>query len=276
MATFYNAMLYGGLALAVIFAIIAVILFVKLNIPKVIGDLTGSTAKKQIQEIREKGYESVQGAGVSKKDAIKSASDTGRISARDIKSSTQKTAEAGRAKYEQAISALEKEKAAEDYLKAIHEDATDVLSNGYEEDATDILSDGYDEDSTDILSDGYDEDSTDILSDGYDEDSTDILSDGYDEDSTDILSNDYEDESTDILTAEDSDTTAVLTSYEEDEATDILTAEEDGATDVLTAGEGMNTDMFDSGYHTPEVKSVKQTSVKKIMDVVVVHTEESI
>ena len=264
MATFYNAMLYGGLALAVIFAIIAVILFVKLNIPKVIGDLTGSTAKKQIQEIREKGYESVQGAGVSKKDAIKSASDTGRISARDIKSSTQKTAEAGRAKYEQAISALEKEKAAEDYLKAIHEDATDVLSNGYEEDATDILSDGYDEDSTDILSDGYDEDSTDILS------------DGYDEDSTDILSNDYEDESTDILTAEDSDATDVLTSYDEDEATDILTAEEDGATDVLTAGEGMNTDMFDSGYHTPEVKSVKQTSVKKIMDVVVVHTEESI
>ncbi|MBP3326931.1 MAG: hypothetical protein J6L77_10995 [Coprococcus sp.] len=252
MATFYNAMLYGGLALAVIFAIIAVILFVKLNIPKVIGDLTGSTAKKQIQEIREKGYESVQGAGVSKKDAIKSASDTGRISARDIKSSTQKTAEAGRAKYEQAISALEKEKAAEDYLKAIHEDATDVLSNGYEEDATDILSDGYDEDSTDILSDGYDEDSTDILS------------------------NDYEDESTDILTAEDSDATDVLTSYDEDEATDILTAEEDGATDVLTAGEGMNTDMFDSGYHTPEVKSVKQTSVKKIMDVVVVHTEESI
>ena len=52
--TICNVMLFGGIALAVVFAVIAVILFVKLDIPKVIGDLSGSTARKQIKEIREK------------------------------------------------------------------------------------------------------------------------------------------------------------------------------------------------------------------------------
>ena len=51
--TICNVMLFGGIALAVVFAVIAVILFVKLDIPKVIGDLSGSTARKQIKEIRE-------------------------------------------------------------------------------------------------------------------------------------------------------------------------------------------------------------------------------
>ncbi len=264
MATFYNVMLYGGLALAVIFAIAAVILFIKLKIPKVIGDLTGSTAKKQIQEIREKGYESVQGAGVSKKDAIKSSSDTGRISARDIKSSTRKVSEAGRAKYEQAINALEKEKAAEDYLKAIHEDATDVLSNGYEEDATDILSESYDDEATDILSDSYDDEATDVLTAEDDEEATDILMSEDDGEATDILTSEDDGETTDILTSED-----------DGEATDILTSDDDGSTDVLTS-EDMTSDVSDREYGKSKEIHRKSSSVKKIMDVIVVHTEESI
>ena len=83
--TICNVMLFGGIALAVVFAVIAVILFVKLDIPKVIGDLSGSTARKQIKEIREKGYESLQGSGASKKDAIKSKGSTSKIEVRDIK-----------------------------------------------------------------------------------------------------------------------------------------------------------------------------------------------
>ena len=51
--TICNIMLFGGIALAVVFAVVAVILFVKLDIPKVIGD--------------------------SKKDAIKSKDSTGKI-----------------------------------------------------------------------------------------------------------------------------------------------------------------------------------------------------
>lgn len=55
-------MLYGGLALAIVFAIVAVVLFFVLKIPKAVGIATGSTARKKIDEIKEKGYESVQEA----------------------------------------------------------------------------------------------------------------------------------------------------------------------------------------------------------------------
>ena len=57
MATVYNVMLYGGLALAIVFAIVAVVLFFVLKIPKAVGIATGSTARKKIDEIKEKGYE---------------------------------------------------------------------------------------------------------------------------------------------------------------------------------------------------------------------------
>ena len=50
--TICNVMLFGGIALAVVFAVIAVILFVKLDIPKVIGDLSGSTAKTDQRDPR--------------------------------------------------------------------------------------------------------------------------------------------------------------------------------------------------------------------------------
>ena len=53
MATVYNVMLYGGLALAIIFAIVAVIIFIVMKIPAAIGIVTGSTARKKIDEIRE-------------------------------------------------------------------------------------------------------------------------------------------------------------------------------------------------------------------------------
>ena len=110
--TICNIMLFGGIALAVVFAVIAVILFVKLDIPKVIGDLSGSTARKQIKEIREKGYESVQGSGASKKDAIKSKDSTGKIEVRDIKQKTSRSEELekkGNERYQKAVNELKKE-----------------------------------------------------------------------------------------------------------------------------------------------------------------------
>jgi hypothetical protein len=207
--TICNIMLFGGIALAVIFAILAVILFIKLDIPKVIGDLTGMTAKKQIQEIREKGYESVQGAGASKKEAIKSKDSQGRIEVRDVKrSSTVNKASSdilrkSNEKYKNAIKDLERTRTSdtsknirtpeEDYEMATdilqeetdYEGATDILENtDLAEEATDVLSNTeYDEEATDILSGSeYDEEATDILSGPeYDEEATDILSSGYSE-----------------------------------------------------------------------------------------------
>lgn len=49
----FNFIFYLGLALAVLFLVISVVLFFVLKIPAVIGNLTGSTARKAISEIRE-------------------------------------------------------------------------------------------------------------------------------------------------------------------------------------------------------------------------------
>ena len=183
MATIYNIMLYGGLALAVIFAVTAIVLFFTLKIPKAIGDVTGSTARKKIKEIREKGYESVQGVGISKKEAIKNH--TTKISVRDVQSSeSSKRAEKGRANYEKAVADIKNKKKNEDYLKSIHEEATDILHEDMQELARNMYSD---EEATDVLMENEDS-----------EEATDVLR-ADDDDATDVLRND------------DAETTSVLT-----------------------------------------------------------------
>ena len=161
MATVYNVMLYGGLILAIIFAIIAIVLFVVLKVPKAIGIVTGSTERKSVEEIREKGYESVQGMGASKKDAIKNH--TSKISVRDVESSAAvKKEKKGRANYEKAIADLQNAKKG-DMRELTDEEATNVLR--YDEDgeeATDVLRTD-DEEATDVLRVGDDEEATDVL-----------------------------------------------------------------------------------------------------------------
>ena len=227
MATVYNVMLYGGLALAIVFAIVAVVLFFVLKIPKAVGIATGSTARKKIDEIKEKGYESVQGGGASKQEAIKNH--TSRISVRDVKSTAaEKHSEKGMANYEKAIADLGKKRledegeTATDILRDDAEEATDILREDEEnldingssfEEATDILRE--DAEATDVLrNDEADEEATDILrSDEADEEATDILrSDEADEEATDILrSDDADEEATDVLRSDDADdSTAVL------------------------------------------------------------------
>ena len=246
MATVYNVMLYGGLILAIIFAIIAIVLFVVLKVPKAIGIVTGSTERKSVEEIREKGYESVQGMGASKKDAIKNH--TSKISVRDVESSAAvKKEKKGRANYEKAIADLQNAKKG-DMRELTDEEATNVLR--YDEDgeeATDVLR--YDEDgeeATDVLR--YDEDgeeATDVLR--YDEDgeeATDVLR--YDEDG---------EEATDVLRTDDEEATDVLRVGDDEEATDVLKVDAQGEEKVRGAHSG---------------------AVKMIMDVVVVHSEEKI
>ncbi len=279
MATVYNVMLYGGLILAIIFAIIAIVLFVVLKVPKAIGIVTGSTERKSVEEIREKGYESVQGMGASKKDAIKNH--TSKISVRDVESSAAvKKEKKGRANYEKAIADLQNAKKG-DMRELTDEEATNVLR--YDEDgeeATDVLR--YDEDgeeATDVLR--YDEDgeeATDVLR--YDEDgeeATDVLR--YDEDgeeATDVLRTDDE-EATDVLRTDDEEATDVLRADDE-EATDVLRADDEEATDVLRVGDDEEaTDVLKVDAQGEEkVRGAHSGAVKMIMDVVVVHSEEKI
>ena len=291
MATIYNIMLYGGLALAVIFAITAIVLFFTLKIPKAIGDVTGSTARKKIEEIREKGYESVQGVGISKKEAIKNH--TTKISVRDVQSSeSSKRAEKGRANYEKAVADIKNKKKNEDYLKSIHEEATDILHedmqelarNMYsDEEATDVLMENEDsEEATDVLrADEDSEEATDVLraeDDG--EEATDVLrADEDSEEETDVLrAEDDGEEETDVLRADDDEAaTDVLRADDDEAATDVLRAEDDDATDVLRNDDTEATSVLTGqSDFTGRLSQGENSMLKMVKNVVIVHTDESI
>ena len=291
MATIYNIMLYGGLALAVIFAVTAIVLFFTLKIPKAIGDVTGSTARKKIEEIREKGYESVQGVGISKKEAIKNH--TTKISVRDVQSSeSSKRAEKGRANYEKAVADIKNKKKNEDYLKSIHEEATDILHedmqelarNMYsDEEATDVLMENEDsEEATDVLrADEDSEEATDVLraeDDG--EEATDVLrADDDSVEATDVLrAEDDGEEATDVLRADDDEAaTDVLRANDDEAATDVLRAEDDDATDVLRNDDTEATSVLTGqSDFTGRLSQGENSMLKMVKNVVIVHTDESI
>ena len=300
MATVYNIMLYGGLALAVIFAITAIILFFALKIPKAIGDVTGSTARKKIDEIREKGYESVQGVGISKQEAIRNH--TTKISVRDVRSSeSSKTAERGRANYEKAVAGINNKKAGEDYLKSIHEDATDILHEDMQEltpgmyadseEATDVLRESDSEEATDVLRESDSEEATDVLREYDSEEATDVLRESDSEEATDVLREYDSEEATDVLRSDDSESatdvlrtddseeaTDVLREYDSEEATDVLRSDDsDGATDVLRNEDSDVTNVLaDQSGSTGKLTRGEKNMLKMVKNIVVVHTDESI
>ena len=270
MATVYNVMLYGVLALAIIFAIVAVIIFIVMKIPAAIGIVTGSTARKKIDEIREKGYESVQGGGASKSEAIKEH--TSKISVRDVQAApSARAAEQSRTNYEKAVADVERKRKQEEYLKEIREDATDVLHEDMQEmtapperddDETDIIIAPHPNKKaavealkerqnsrkapkqihSDIEADS--ESATDVLrgEDAEDDKTTDILRDvkvqqnvSYSKYET---SDDDSESATDVLRTDDDSESAtdVLRGDDDSEsATDVLRGDDDSesATDVL-------------------------------------------
>ena len=268
MATVYNVMLYGGLALAIIFAIVAVIIFIVMKIPAAIGIVTGSTARKKIDEIREKGYESVQGGGASKSEAIKEH--TSKISVRDVQAApSARAAEQSRTNYEKAVADVERKRKQEEYLKEIREDATDVLHEDMQEmtapperddDETDIIIAPHPNKKaavealkerqnsrkapkqihSDIEADS--ESATDVLrgEDAEDDKTTDILRDVNVKQTAEAVpsyeaAEDDSESVTDVLRGDDSESaTDVLMGDDSESATDVLRSDDaDEATDVL-------------------------------------------
>ena len=303
MATVYNVMLYGGLALAIIFAIVAVIIFIVMKIPAAIGIVTGSTARKKIDEIREKGYESVQGGGASKSEAIKEH--TSKISVRDVQAApSARAAEQSRTNYEKSVADVERKRKQEEYLKEIREDATDVLHEGMQEmtapperddDETDIIIAPHPNKKAAVEALKERQNSrkapkqihSDIEADS--ESATDVLrgEDAEDDKTTDILRNvnvkqtaeavpsyeaaeDDSESATDVLRGDDSESaTDVLRSDDADEATDVLREESDEeATDVLREESDESTDILQNRRTASSVKIIK--------NVIVVHSNEKI
>ncbi len=183
MADIYNICFYGGLVLTVLLFITSVILFVALKIPRVIGELTGRTAKKGIEELK---GGSKGSSAVSKKEQAKYYNqESGKITIRDAVST-----ETRRRNNDNTTDSLTAKKAKEKTGDIFGDTRTDVLKDEEEtdvlqgEEATDVLGG---EETTDVLHGGEE---TDVLK---DEEETDVL---RDDEETDVL---RDDEATDVL-----------------------------------------------------------------------------
>ena len=250
MADIYNICFYGGLVLASLLLVTSIVLFIVLKIPSVIGELTGRTAKKSIEEMKTTNKGS---SAVSKKEQGKYYNQT-----------------TGKIKIRQAVSAETIKKNNDDTTTILGDNATPdtektepkagtkksanvpdkVIDNG--EKTTDIL---RDEEATDILGD---EETTDVL---RDEETTDIL---RDEEATDVL---RDEEATDVLRIDDEDETSVLSS---DEETSVLGIDNEDETSVLSF-DGNSTSVL-----TESMTSRLSSKGKVTYNVVVIHTDEQL
>ncbi len=257
--TFYRILFYGGIACGIIFLILTIVLFFVLKIPAVFGNLSGSTQRKRIEEIRKTGYESV-----SKKKAIHDS--TSRITVREAES---KSADSG---------TLEEKKETKKDNKPKYVPRPDVGFGKVNDDAeTELLgyneykigesgpkkeapkANDYDAESTEILREGdemssggsLDDETTDVLRGNTgslrsddpvnNEEETAIL--GSEAGSEELYDDDLDEDVTAVLTGEELDgesggftaRTAAgrkqskgTAAFDEDE-TDVLTAAEQGA-----------------------------------------------
>ena len=279
----YEICFYGGLVLAILLLIATIVLFIVLKIPKVIGELTGSTAKKAMKEMKD--GTTKPGSFARKEQEKYYNMGSGKITAKEAVSSKEERKARGNDSTELLDKNKKKEKKFEE---------TDILRPGVNDydtpdnEATDVLGSGNpDEEVTDILRNGSaagDDEVTDILRAGTtagDDEATDVLrgnGEGDDE-ATDALrgTDEGDDEATDVLRGTDEG---------DDGATDVLRADEgdDGATDVLRADEGDDgaTDVLraeDDEEGTSVLASSEATLAKKvkvIYNVVVVHSDETL
>lgn len=262
MRSVYEACFYGGLILAILLLVLAIILFIVLKIPRVFDELTGRAAKKAMQGKKD-GTDTKN--SISKQEQKKYYNQsTGKITIR------QSTA------VPQSVN--------DDKADLDDEEATDVLTwsgdgvasgsevrAGHDPEITEVLSEDKPKKRkkvktpTEFLATQVDEEATDVLSTENDEEATDVLVTKGDDGATDVLATETDDEATDVLKTEvDEEATDVLTTadVEDEEATSVLKSEEidEDATSVL----------IEADY----VKLSRK--VKVLYNVIVVHTDEKL
>jgi hypothetical protein len=292
MKDIYNLCFYGGMTLAIILLITSIVLFIVFKIPKVIGDLTGRNARREIAEKKKKkgGTEKSNSSRILKQEQKKYYNqDTGKITIRDsatnedvtrkitsnVDPATIKSVDIKPEERETDILRPEDEYDINDISAAAGEEETTVLDNSEAE--TDVLRPNGSK-GKEYFDDDFDPDGeTDVLkaeSDGLEEGSDD---DDFDPDAeTDVL------RSTDRIVAEDDDETAVLKASNEDEETVVLRSsdkKDDGeAATTILSGEkkesATSLPIADDINNTEHIKGVDKK--RYIYDVVVVHTEESL
>ena len=108
MENVYEICFYGGLILAILLLITAIVLFVVLKIPKAIGDLTGRTAKKAMRDMRD---ENKAPGSIAKKEQEKYYNmGSGKITAKETVSSGQDRKTSGNDSTELLGKTMKKEK----------------------------------------------------------------------------------------------------------------------------------------------------------------------
>ena len=270
----YQIMFYGGLVCTFVFLIASVILFIKNDVRKKIGDLTGANARKEIKKLNEE----IQ-SNQERMEALSNHNNKINFQITEDAPETEKPQKKKRFSAKKTVSKqdeatdllLQDEKTdllAEDEVtsRLSADEATDVLNR---DEAADVLSE---ERVTDVLVQDalshYEEDATDVLM----QESTDIL---YGKDATDVLMQ----ESTDVLYGEDA--TDVLT----DEATAVLTETlvSNAETELLYEEIKISEGAFDSilnGATDPDAVTEEASTQNNVFeieeDVTVVHTDDSI
>lgn len=269
----YQNMFYVGLACTFIFLVVSIILFVKNDVRKRIGDLTGANARKAIKELNKNSLQEL-----SKKEAVQP--ETGKIQIHSEKTGSDdhealKEGSKKERKPRKRRKQIVEDEATE--LLAFDDQETDVLPS--QDEATDILTDDRD---TEILAEAVTEslvgeEATELL---YDE--VNISAGGFDSilngaSDLDVVSNN-ESEQTDVLSRIESDDAFADVSGD-DGYTEKLSAEEmERAEESFTTVLADNTKEWasaDEAILTEEI--LKMPEIFEVEeDVTVVHTDDSI
>lgn len=236
----YQIMFYVGLVCTFVFLIASVILFIKNDVRKKIGDLTGANARKEIKKLNEE----IQ----SNQERMEALSDHNNKINFQITEDAPETEKPQKKKRFSAKKTVSKQDEATDLL--LQDEKTDLLA---EDEVTSRLSA---DEATDVLM----QESTDIL---YGEDATDVLM----QESTDVL---YGEDATDVLTDE---ATAVLTE------TLVSNAETELLYEEIKISEGAF-DSILNGATDPDAVTEDASTQNNVFeieeDVTVVHTDDSI
>lgn len=253
MRSVYEACFYGGLILAILFLITAIILFIVLKIPKVFNELTGRAAKKAMQDMKD-GKTTVSDMAKQEQKKYYNQS-TGKITIRDTVA--QKPRNGATTGNLTDTGELSKEE-----VQVTDADETAVLNaaggrktgpgnnvRGRVKKPKRVV----DEEETAVLSSDDDDMATEVLSSDFDND----------EETAVLAAQDADDEVTDILRSDDDEATDILRGDDDEEATDVLRTpgiDDEDATSVLTEPD--------------DIKLARK--VKVLYNVIITHTDEKL
>lgn len=267
MATVFTIMSYGGLALAVICLIIAVILFIKWNIPKVFGNVTGHTQRRTIERIRKEGYE----ANATKQSAIKAAGETGKITVRKTETDSLQTGRTKKQPKNVTGGTPPIANTARRETAVTKENVTNTVFQVYQpgEVETTVLSDPAGGEETMVLNQSNSEEQTTVLNQPNSEEQTTVLNQPGAENQTAVLSQYTPEEGTTVLSR---------TSAEEE--TTVLQADEKQGGQNMHPSEASTTilteNQVDGVIQLPNETITPPGTVAKVLDFMITHTDEGI